>query len=122
MPLRSRAWTLGCGAIVLLLLGLAAFLPPDGLEHLEFAQFIGRFHPLAVHIPIALLLLVPVLQIAGFFGQRKELQQAAGFVLALAAISAVGTALLGWMLAWSGGYQGPLVTRHMWGGLFLAAA
>ena len=41
-------------------------------------------------------------------------------MLALAAISAVGTALLGWMLAWSGGYQGPLVTRHMWGGLFLA--
>jgi len=32
---------------------------PDGLQRAELAQFLGRFHPLAVHIPIALLLLVP---------------------------------------------------------------
>jgi len=31
-------------------------------------------------------------------------------------------AFLGWLLAWSGGYEGKLVISHMWGGFSLAAA
>jgi mono/diheme cytochrome c family protein len=34
----------------------------------------------------------------------------------------VVTALLGWCLARSSGYQGRLVTQHMWGGVAIAAA
>ena len=44
---------------------LLVVLPPDGIERTEWMQFIGRFHPLAVHFPIALILLVPVLELAG---------------------------------------------------------
>ena len=49
---------------VLGLIGLAAFLPPDGRERNELAQFFGSFHPLAVHLPIALLLLAPLMEFA----------------------------------------------------------
>ena len=122
MPLRVRAWILGVGiAALFLLLILLVYAPPDGRERAELAQFLGRFHPLAVHLPIALLLLVPVLEVAAL-ARRRYLRQAAGFVLGLATAVAIASAWLGWVLAWSGGYEGSLVTRHMWGGLSLAAA
>ena len=123
MPLRVRLWILAAGVLAILpLLILLIFAPPDGSERAEFAQFLGRFHPLAVHIPIALLMLVPVLEGVAFTRQRWHLRQAAGFVLGLATVAAIASAWLGWLLAWSGGYEGSLVTRHMWGGVSLAAA
>ena len=108
--------------MVLLLLVAALQAPPDGIERGDFSQFVGRFHPLAVHLPIALVLLVALLECAGLFQSRKHLQAGAGFVLGLATASAVAAAFLGWMLGRSGGYEGALVTRHMWGGISLAAA
>jgi len=121
MPLRIRVWTLvGGTAVILLLLVLLALAPPDGRERAELAQFLGRFHPLVVHIPIALLLLVPILEGAGLV--QNHLRQAVGFVLAIAAATAIVAAGFGWLLAWSGGFEGSLVTRHMWGGISLAAA
>jgi uncharacterized membrane protein len=114
---------LGIGlAAIFPLLILLAYAPPDGQQRAELAQFFGRFHPLAVHIPIAFLLLVLLLEAATLLRERVHLGQAAGFVLGMATLAAIASAWLGWLLAWSGGYEGPLVTRHMWGGISLAAA
>jgi uncharacterized membrane protein len=114
---------LGVGvAAIFPLLILLIYAPPDGQQRAELAQFLGRFHPLAVHIPIALLLLVGVLEGAAFARDRFHLRQSAGFVLGLATVAAIASAWLGWLLAFSGGYEGSLVTRHMWGGVSLAAA
>jgi len=121
----SRAKVLLCAAgliLVLVLLFAALKAPPDGVERGELSQFVGRFHPLAVHLPIALLLLGAVLELAGLFRSGQHLQKSAGFVLAVAAASAIFTAFLGWMLGRNGSYEGALVTRHMWGGVSLAAA
>jgi uncharacterized membrane protein len=113
---------LGIGVAAILPLPiLLIYAPPDGQQRAELAQFFGRFHPLAVHIPIALLLLVPILECATLARERSHLRQSAGFVLGLATVAAIASAWLGWLLAWSGGYEGSLVTRHMWGGISLAA-
>jgi uncharacterized membrane protein len=121
MPLRVRVWTLVAGlASIFVLLLLLVYAPPDGREHAELAQFLGRFHPLIVHIPIALLLLVPVLECAGCV--QEHLRRAAGLVLAIATAGAITAAGFGWLLAWSGGFEGSVVTRHAWGGVSLAAA
>ena len=123
MPLRVRVWIVAAGVTVILpLFVLSIYAPPDGLARGEFSQFLGRFHPLAVHLPIALLLLVPLLEFAAFFRNHKHLHQAAKFVLGLATVAAIISAWLGWLLARSGGYEGSLVTRHMWGGISLASA
>ena len=37
----------------------------DGKPHRDWQQFLGRFHPLVVHVPIGLIVLVPMLEIAG---------------------------------------------------------
>jgi uncharacterized membrane protein/mono/diheme cytochrome c family protein len=121
MPFRMR---LGLLALVpiLVLPALIVFLPPDGLERARPAQFLGRFHPLAVHLPIALVLLVPLLELAGRSRRFPDLRASVDFILALATVSSIGAAILGWCLARSGGYSGRLVTQHMWGGVLVAAA
>ena len=123
MLLRTRLVLLGIGAVFLLILRwLLIHAAPDGLEHGELPQFVGRFHPLVVHLPIALLLLVPLLECAGLLRRWNRARDSAEFVLALAVISVFVAAFLGWLLAWSGAYEGKLVTSHMWGGFSLAAA
>jgi len=122
MTSRTRLVLCGVGfllAIVFAILLLEA--PPDGVERGELSQFIGRFHPLIVHLPIALVLLAAVLECAGFLRSGKHLQSFAGLVLALATATALMAVSLGWLLARSGGYEGQLVARHMWGGVSLAA-
>jgi hypothetical protein len=118
-PLRIRFGLLGLG-VILLLSALFILFPADGLERADWAQFIGRFHLLTVHFPIALILLVPVLELAGRDRRLLHLRSSVDFVWALAAVSSLVAAVLGWSLARSGGYSGRLVTQHMWGGLSVA--
>jgi uncharacterized membrane protein/mono/diheme cytochrome c family protein len=105
---------------ILIVFALLVFLPPDGNERSDWMQFVGRFHPIAVHFPIALILLVPILELAGLSYRFDYLRQSASFVLALATAGATLAAILGWFLARSGSYSGPLITQHMWGGVSLA--
>jgi uncharacterized membrane protein len=121
LPNRLSAST-GVGLLaapILVLLALLVFLPPDGTERAAWAQFIGRFHPLVVHLPIALILLVPVMELVGRDQRFPYLRASAPFVLILALISGIFAALLGWCLGRTGGFSGPLVTQHMWSGACL---
>jgi uncharacterized membrane protein len=102
-------------SVVLLLLPLIFKL--DGKTHADWQQFLGRFHPLVVHLPIGLILLVPLLEIAGRV--RPALQEAAAFVLSLSVLSCLLALILGYLLAYGSGEAGAGVARHMWGGIAL---
>ncbi len=121
MTLRLRLGFLAL-ALILLLAALFALLPPDGLEGSAWTQFVGRFHLLTVHFPIALLLIVPVLEWAGRHSRFAYVRSSVDFLLPLALVSSLAAATLGWCLARNGGYAGRLVTQHMWGGVGVAAA
>ena len=121
VPLRIRLGLLALAPILLLSV-LFIFFPPDGLERATWAQFVGRFHLLTVHFPIALILLIPVLELAGRKGRLLHLSASVDFILVLATLSSLVAATLGWCLARSGGYSGRLVTQHMWGGISVAAS
>ncbi len=124
VPGHRISWRAGlawAGLLVILILPvLVIFLPPDGIERSDWAQFIGRFHPLAVHFPVALLLLVPVLELAGRNSRFSFLRLSTGFILGVSTLAASVAAMLGWCLGRSGGYSGPLLEQHMWGGIALA--
>jgi uncharacterized membrane protein len=120
-PLRLRLGLLAL-ALILLLSALLTLFPPDGLERASWAQFIGRFHLLTVHFPIALILIVPVLEWAGRNPRFTHLRSSVDFLWPLAMLSSLAAAILGWCLARSGAYSGRLVTQHMWGGISVAAA
>ena len=85
-----------------------------------FLTFFGRFHPLMVHLPIGFLLAALALEI---FSKKKQfalLQHAVSFVLALTALSAVVTAVMGYWLSISGDYDQESVFWHKWLGIGLA--
>ncbi|MEL6649917.1 MAG: c-type cytochrome domain-containing protein [Bacteroidota bacterium] len=86
----------------------------------EFVLFLGRFHPLLVHLPIGMLLLAGVMELFGRKEKYQALKGATGFVLMISAISAIGAAFLGWMLSQGGGYDEDLLFWHKWQGIGLA--
>ncbi len=114
--LTKLVWIASLLVIALLLL-LPSLVKLDGKTHADWQQFLGRFHPLAVHLPIGMILLVPLLEIGGRF--RPALREAAFFVLWLSVFSCIGTLTLGYLLAYGSGATGAGVTRHMWGGISL---
>jgi len=73
-------------------------------------------------LPIVLLLVVPVFELMGRRPPWAHLRPAAGLLLSLVAFLSFVTALDGWLLAWSGGYRGHDITRHMWAGALLTGA
>jgi uncharacterized membrane protein len=99
------------------LVALPFVLKLDGKQHADWQQFLGRFHPLVVHVPIGLILLVPVLEFAG--RSRPALHEAATFVLSLSVAGCLVALMLGYLLAYGSGDAGAGVARHMWGGIAL---
>ena len=85
-------------------------------------QVAGRIHPLFVHFPIVLILLVMILSWLpkdNDFGIRAE---AAGpeIVRMAAAMSAVFGAIMGMLLSMEGERNGPILSRHKWIGIAVA--
>jgi hypothetical protein len=113
----SRSLRIAALAVSAALILLPCIVTLSGTPHADWLQFVGRLHPLAVHIPIGLIVLLPILELAG--ARRLSLRESASFVLALGTITALGTLVLGYMLAYGAGDAGSTVTRHLWGGIVL---
>lgn len=93
-------------------------LPLDGVAHGGAIRLLGRLHPLLVHFPIALLLLVPVLEILG--RRRPALRETAGTVLTLGLLGALVSVFAGLALVRADGHEGITVNNHLWGGVTVA--
>jgi uncharacterized membrane protein len=80
----------------------------------EIFLFLGRLHPLLVHLPIGMLVALASLELAALLPRFKNANASAGFILALAAPLAVMTAICGWLLSLGGGYDAQLLAWHKW--------
>ncbi len=118
----SPAPALAVGAPAILILTLLPFLQvEDGTTLPEFFLFLGRFHPTLLHLPVALLLLALLLEVFHLPALRRFApsvpSRSLDFILWLAALTAFGAALAGWLLAHEGGYDPELLGRHLWSGV-----
>jgi uncharacterized membrane protein len=89
----------------------------------ELGFFLGRFHVLALHLPIGIVIAAVVLDWIARRPRYAALAQAAPFLWAGAAISAVLTALLGYLHFGEGSFTGPSADAHrLWGTVTAVAA
>ena len=87
----------------------------------EGQLFLGRLHPLIVHLPIGFVLLAAALEGLSRTRRFVRVRHAIPLALALSALSAIGAVLAGILLAESGGYAGTLVGWHERLGIGVAA-
>lgn len=87
---------------------------------MDLDLFIGRFHPLVVHLPISFILLGGVMYILSQKKQFQYLDSAVSFVLLLGSMSAIVAAFLGWLIAEDKGYDADTLFLHRWFGIAVA--
>ncbi len=99
---------------------------PDGEKMPDIVRFIGHFHPVVLHLPIGIFVLIMFQELGAIFGRRhhENVANKAMFPLFFGVVSAIVAAIAGFLL-----YQGgetfasdELVERHLWGGLIFAVA
>lgn len=89
-------------------------------------RFAGKFHPLAVHFPIALLVVALIAEGLGFRAKWQDWQgfrAVARLNLRLGAAGAAVAAALGWAAAFGSGLSGEMGTvlsQHRWTGTLVA--
>lgn len=86
----------------------------------DITQFFGRFHPVLVHLPIGLIVLLVFLELLARTKRFRNAANNAGLILAIAGPASVVTALLGWLLSLAGGYDSQLLSWHFWAGIATA--
>jgi len=79
----------------------------------DLITFIGRFHPLWVHLPIGFLIIAVFFKAYVVLGKKPAMQEAVNFSLLLGTISALIAAVLGFLLSQSGGYEDALLDIHL---------
>ncbi len=87
---------------------------------LSVSDFIGRFHPVFVHLPIGILLLACLFQWLMIKERFAVLQPAIPVTLFWGMISAIASCISGYLLSTTGDYDVQLVSRHQWLGISVA--
>jgi uncharacterized membrane protein len=82
--------------------------------------FIGRFHPLLVHLPVGILLLAACFQWASHKEKYHSLKTAARIALFWGMLTAVASCITGYLLSLEGEYEEALVDKHQWLGISVA--
>jgi uncharacterized membrane protein/mono/diheme cytochrome c family protein len=84
-------------------------------------KWLGRFHPMVVHFPLALLSVALLAELLAGLRKRDNLRTAATFCYTIGALSALPSAAFGWLLAASTSHHGDELFYHRWLGVALAA-
>lgn len=81
--------------------------------------FLGRLHPLLVHLPIGFLIIACIFDWLSFQKHRK-LKRATRLALVLGSFAAAASCATGYLLSQSGDYDPSTVSRHQWFGISTA--
>lgn len=83
----------------------------------DWTTFIGRFHPVIVHLPIGFLIAGAFVLVVGRLDRFAGWTKSADFLLFIGALSAIVASFSGYLLSLSGEYDEDTLTTHLWFGL-----
>jgi len=92
---------------------------PDGTKMPDIVRFLGHFHPVILHLPIGIFILIITQEFFAMFSKKSP--RTGLFPLFFGASSAVLAVILGFLLYQGGGFEGDLVEDHLWGGIAFAS-
>lgn len=98
-------------------------VPESSAAH-RVGRFLGRFHPVAVHLPIGLLIGAAVAEVLLMWSGKVWFGDAARFCVLLGSLAAPVAATLGWLAAAGASYGGELASAletHRWMGTATAS-
>ncbi len=96
---------------------------PDGDKMPDIVRFLGRFHPVILHLPIGIFSLILLQELLGMFSKQKTPRSVLPiFVGAASAVVAVIAGFLLYQGDNTGAYDGELAEDHLWSGLGFACA
>ena len=87
----------------------------------DFLLFLGRIHPLVVHLPIGFLLLAALAEFATRKTKFEPIKMFTHYLWGLGAISSLFAVGVGYLLSLSGDYNPDTLFWHKWSGFFLLA-
>ena len=100
-------------AVILIVL-LVVFTEPS-----RFILFLGRFHPVILHLPIGALILTLFIDIVGRLNKNYP-HVVIHYALGFSAFFAVLACILGYFLSFEGGYDEDTLNLHFWLGVISA--
>ena len=95
-------------------------VPLDGTVDSTFVFFVGRFHPLLLHLPIGSLIILFIMEVINSLRPKLNLESACNLLLWFSVISIIPTVLLGVLLGSNGSYDDELLNTHKWLGWLTA--
>lgn len=110
---------LALAAVLAWVLVLTEGLAATG-ESVEWAQFVGRFHPVVLHLPIGLFLGLCAIELVALRQRSVEIQRCALLLVWLMALTSAFAAYCGLLLASNGDYSGETFAWHKWLGIGFA--
>ena len=87
---------------------------------LTIFTFLGRLHPLVVHLPIGFLLLAGIFDVLSYSNAYRQLKPAVSFTLLAGFVTAVVACLFGYLLSRTGEYNTANLNHHLISGILLA--
>jgi uncharacterized membrane protein len=103
----------------LILVGLL-LIPITGKVENTFVMFMGRFHPLILHIPIGALIALFFMEVINLYRPKLNLDSACNLLLWFSVFSIIPAVIAGFLLASSGSYNDNTLASHQWFGWFTA--
>lgn len=86
----------------------------------SWINYLGHYHPLIVHLPIGILLLVIILELLQWKRRQTTMRSAIQVALGVAFFSSILSCILGYFLSTEGGYERTTLLLHQWMGIGLA--
>ena len=81
---------------------------------MDLLNYLGKFHPIILHLPIGFLLLAFMMELHDRWKKSNQFQLAISFALFWGMVGAIFAATTGYLLSLGGGYEIQLLNRHQW--------
>jgi len=85
-----------------------------GLNNKNWINWVGNFHPVILHFPIALIIMTGIAELLAIRSPSPIFHNAARFMIFFAAITVIPTALLGLAYGYKATYEGTLSIIFWW--------